>query len=433
MKIATSALLRLLVVPIALSFGSLAGAAEPGERLSPDQLDDLVAPIALYPDSLLGQVLVASTYPLELVEAGQWLQQHSGEQGRALEDAAREQNWDPSIQALVAFPDVIRQLTSDVRWTTDLGNAFLAQQSDVMDAVQDMRARARDRGRLVSNTQQTVRSEYDDGRNVISIEPANPEVVYVPTYNPVYVWGPPAWGYYPSLVYPAFGFGFGFGSGIYVGDFFGGIGWGGWGWGLNWYHRSVFLNHGFFHTVAFHGFHDEGSWGRGVWTHNPEHRLGVAYPRAVAGHFAHPTSAHGFAASRGFSPREPSFERRGLSPAGRASFGAASAAERHIPASGTAVPRGARAGSDRPAFRSAPSYRSAPRGETYHGSATYRSVRPGGSYHSSPSHVLSVPRASASGASAARGGAYHSGGSSAHASGRSTSASHGSSHSGSHH
>src|SRR5579864_3005473 len=112
-------------------------AAQP---LSPDQLDSLVAPIALYPDNLLSQILVAATYPLEVVEAAQWLQQNRNLQGPQLVDAARQQNWDASIQALVVFPDVINRLNSDIRWTTDLGNAFLAQQADVMNAVQTMRA-----------------------------------------------------------------------------------------------------------------------------------------------------------------------------------------------------------------------------------------------------------------------------------------------------
>src|ERR1035441_5801857 len=114
----------------------------PDQSLSPDQLNDLVAPIALYPDPLLSQVLVASTYPLEVVEAHQWLQKNGSLRGQQLTDAARQQNWDASVQAMVAFPDVLTTLNQDVQWTTALGNAFLAQQSDVMTAVQRMRARA---------------------------------------------------------------------------------------------------------------------------------------------------------------------------------------------------------------------------------------------------------------------------------------------------
>ena len=157
--------------------------------LSPDQLDNLVAPVALYPDPLLSQVLAASTYPLEIVEAQQWLGQNSNLQGAQLMDAARQQNWDPSVQALVAFPDAFRLLANDIRWTTDLGNAFLAQQADVMSAVQRMRARARANGRLTTTPQQVVTMDTQDGQNAIEIQPADPQVIYVPIYSPSYVWG----------------------------------------------------------------------------------------------------------------------------------------------------------------------------------------------------------------------------------------------------
>ena len=123
----------------------------PAQMLSPQQLDNLVAPIALYPDSLLSQMMVAATYPLEVAEAAQWLQQNRNLQGPQLVDAARQQNWDASIQALVVFPDVLNRMNSALQWTTDLGNAFLSQQADVMSAVQRMRAQARAAGRLNSN------------------------------------------------------------------------------------------------------------------------------------------------------------------------------------------------------------------------------------------------------------------------------------------
>src|SRR5579872_1479181 len=175
--------------------------------LSPDQLDDLVAPIALYPDPLLSQVLVASTYPLEVVEAEQWLKSNPSLQGQQVTDAAKQQDWDASVQAMVAFPNVLDQLTQDVRWTTDLGNAFLAQQSDVMAAVQRMRARAQANGRLSSTPQETVSVAADNGQSAIEIMPTDPQVIYVPMYDPAYIWGPPVWGYYPSLWYPSYGFG----------------------------------------------------------------------------------------------------------------------------------------------------------------------------------------------------------------------------------
>ena len=289
-----------------------AQAPPPAQLLSPDQLDNLVAPVALYPDRLLSQVLVAATYPLEVVEASQWLERNRNLQGQQLVDAARQQNWDPSIQALVVFPDVLSRLNSDIRWTTDLGNAFLAQQADVMNAVQRMRARARAAGKLNSNPQETVTTQTQGDQTAIEIQPANPEVVYVPAYNPEYIWGPPVYGYYPPLYYPDWGFGFGFGPGIYIGGFFGGLGWGGWGWWPNWFGCSIFLNPFFFNHYGFHGFYGHGGfYGRGgfdggrgfrggqVWAHNPEHRLGVPYSNRQLANRFHGSYATGGTVARG--------------------------------------------------------------------------------------------------------------------------------------
>jgi len=290
----------------------------PVQPLSPDQLANLVAPIALYPDALLSQVLVAAGYPLEIVEAAQWLQQNRGLQGPQLVEAARQQNWDPSIQALVVFPDVINRLNSDIRWTTDLGNAFLAQQADVMGAVQRLRAQASQSGKLRSNTQVNVTTEEQGGQQAIEIAPVNPAVVYVPVYNPGYFWGD-LYGVYPPLFYPGIGFGFGFGGGIYIGGFFGGLGWGGWGWGPNWFGRSIYVNNFFFHRYGFNDFHGGGLEGRSAWAHNPEHRLGVPYPnRAVANTFRGAGRA-GYAGSRYATPREQSL--RGETGASRGAQG----------------------------------------------------------------------------------------------------------------
>ena len=224
--------------------------AAPRTALTAQQLDNLVAPLALYPDPLLSQVLVAATYPLEVVEANQWLQDNRSLTGTALMDAAKQQNWDASVQALVAFPDVLARLNQDVRWTTDLGNAFLGQQKDVMAAVQRLRARAQANGKLTSTPQETVSTQTQDGQSAITIQPADPQVIYVPTYDPTYVWGPPDFGYYPPLYYPTYGFGFGFG--IPIGGFYGGWGgWGGWGWGCNWFGGGLYLNGGFFGRYGY--------------------------------------------------------------------------------------------------------------------------------------------------------------------------------------
>jgi hypothetical protein len=246
----------------------------PEQPLSAEQLNTLVAPVALFPDALLSQVLVAATYPLEIVEVEQWLMRNRNLQGPELVDAARQQKWDPSIQALVVFPDVINRLNADIRWTTDLGNAFLSQQADVMNAVQRMRAQAMAAGKLQSNPQETVTTERQGDRSVIEIQPANPEVVYVPYYDPAYMWGPPLYGYYPAWDYPYFGFGFG--PGIYIGGFFGGLYWGGWGWGANWYHCSIYQNHHFFNHYGYGG-HGYGA----TWAHDPSHRQGVHYPNST--------------------------------------------------------------------------------------------------------------------------------------------------------
>src|ERR1700684_2105562 len=139
----------------------------PNQALSPDQLNDLVAPIALYPDELVSQIMVASTYPLEVVEAYQFQQQNPTLTGPALTQAAQQQNWDPSVQALVLFPDVLKRLNADVTWTTNLGNAFLAQQADVMDAVQRLRQKAQQSGKLNSSPQETVTTSNADGQSFI--------------------------------------------------------------------------------------------------------------------------------------------------------------------------------------------------------------------------------------------------------------------------
>ena len=261
---------------------------------SPQQLDNLVAPIALYPDPLLGQLLVASTYPLEVVEANQWLQQNKNLGGRELIDSAKQQPWDPSVQALVAVPDALAMLNQDIRWTTELGDAFLAQQADVMSAVQQMRARAQANGNLRSTPQQTVTTDTQGGQQAIIIQPADPQIIYVPYYDPLYVWGPPVYGYYPPLYYS--GFGFGFGRGFNLGFCFNGWGgWSGWGWGLNWFGRavSVFVNDLFFHRFGFlQGLFGGGSGGRTAWVHDPGHRLGIPYAnRQVAARFEHASMA----------------------------------------------------------------------------------------------------------------------------------------------
>jgi len=319
--------------------------AQAAPLLSPDQLDNLVAPVALYPDPLLSEILAASTYPLEIVDAEQWLQQNRNLPAAQRMDAAKQQSWDPSVQALVAFPDVLDILGRDVRWTTDLGNAFLAQQADVMNAIQNMRARAQQSGRLRSTPQQTVQTQTENGQSAIQIAPADPQMIYPPVYDPYAVWGPPAYGAYPSLWYPPAWAGIlgglrglvglagiGFGPGIFLGGLFAGLlGFGGWGWGLSWLAHALFLNPLFLGHFGFHGF--GGGFGgggfergglaaRSAWVHDPGHRLGVPYgSREVAARFG--GAARGFASSAG-ARAEISRSEVGRSNVGRSEAGGAS-------------------------------------------------------------------------------------------------------------
>jgi Protein of unknown function (DUF3300) len=261
------------------------GAAQ--QTLVPDQLDSLVAPIALYPDPILSQVLVASTYPLEIVEAARWLSQNSSLQGKALVDAAAKQSWDASVQALVVLPDLLKRLNQEITWTSDLGNAFLAQQQDVMEAVQRMRQKAESNGALQSTKEQQVTTAAEGGNTYIEIQPASPEVVYVPQYDPVAVWGPSAYPYPPIYYPPSTGAviaagAISFGVGMAVGAIWGG-GWGGWGWGCGWGRNNVVINNNF---ISSNHFNRTNVANGNNWVHSPVHRGGVPYNnRNVANRF----------------------------------------------------------------------------------------------------------------------------------------------------
>src|SRR5215471_858222 len=160
-------------------------------KIPSDQLDSLVAPIALYSDPLLANVLAASTYPLEIIQMQQWMDQNKKLKDKELADTVAKQNWDPSVQSLAATPEALSRLAGNIQWTTDLGNAFLAQQSDVMDAVQRMRGKAESKGTLKTSAQQKVETKKVENKDVIVIENADPQVVYVPSYDPTVVYGEP--------------------------------------------------------------------------------------------------------------------------------------------------------------------------------------------------------------------------------------------------
>jgi hypothetical protein len=265
-------------------------------QIPSDQLDSLVAPIALYPDPLLAQTLAASTYPLELIQLQQWLAKNSGLKDKALADAVAKQSWDPSIQAMAALPDVVKRLADDIQWTTDLGNAFLAQQSGVMDAVQRMRKKAQDSGNFKSTEQQLVETKVIENKSVIVVEQANPQVVYVPSYDPYLMYGPPIYPYppiyYPPAGYYAAGMAISFGVGLAIG-----AAWrGGWGWGCGWGNNNININNNnnFNRNSNINGGNRNNIGngnrpsnqpaggggnlgGNSNWKHNPEHRGGAPY------------------------------------------------------------------------------------------------------------------------------------------------------------
>lgn len=284
-------LLLLLTGPIA---GQEATAPAPptpvqGEAFGSEQLEQIVAPIALYPDALLAQILMAATYPLEVVEAARWVQKNPKVTGDKLEAALRDQTWDPSVKSLCGFPDVVKRMSDNLDWTQDLGDAFLGQQAELMDAVQHMRRKAYDAGNLKSSKELTVTEQAD---KIIVIEQAQPEVIYVPTYYPTAIygsWGYPYW-YYPPLYPPppAGGFFWGFTAGVVWGAAI----WGGCGWG--WGHTEIDIdidkqNNFIDRTEVDHrrqevkdraGTSDRAAnraGGKQGWKHDPTHRKGVGY------------------------------------------------------------------------------------------------------------------------------------------------------------
>ena len=253
-------------------------AAAPAEEAAPKipdaELDSLVAPIALYPDPLLSQALVASTYPVELIQLQQWTKKNTGLKDQALADAVAKQPWDPSIQGLAPFPDVVETLAGNIQWTSDLGNAFLAQQADVMAAIQRMRAKAQGTGALKTSAQQKVETQtIDGGQQAIVIQPADPNTVYVPSYDPATVYGPPAYPY-PPVTYPGYvaGAALTFGTGLALGAAWGG----GWGYNCGWNNGDVDVNVNNKYVNNYNKKNNINSANKN-WQHNPQHRGNAPY------------------------------------------------------------------------------------------------------------------------------------------------------------
>jgi hypothetical protein len=289
-------------------------------RQSPQELQQLVAPIALYPDALVAQILAASTYPTEIVEADRWMERHSELKGEKLAKEVDKQDWDPSVKALAQFPSVLENMDKNLSWTSSLGEAYANEPEDVTNAVQEMRQQAQKAGHLNSNEQERVSTQG----STILIEPASPEVVYVPAYDPWLVYGAPilaypGWYPVPGIFWGGVGLSFGVGFGI---GYFGGFAWG-WGhWGYDWHGRRAFFDHHAFvsHSRDFahggfpHGDFNHGNFGHGNFDH---------------GSFGHGNAFHGgsgFRAQSGthsgaFGGFDHGGDVRGFSSRGRSSFG----------------------------------------------------------------------------------------------------------------
>ena len=245
-----------------------------------EELDQMLAPIALYPDDLLAQVLMAATYPLEVVQAARWVQANPNLSGDQLAAVLEQQDWDPSVKSLVNFPSVLQMLNDRLEWTQKLGDAFLAQKDQVMDTVQKLRQRAQAQGYLQTTSQERV--VVDPQSQAIDIEPAVAEEMYVPAYDPTVVYGPWRWPAYPPYYYYPPGV-------VITGGFIGfgvalGVAWG-YAWGrFNWHSHDVLINVA--RNVRFNNRIDrdryvshvtKGGGGQGEWRHDPAHRGGVAY------------------------------------------------------------------------------------------------------------------------------------------------------------
>src|SRR5258707_10762011 len=287
----------------------------PAPQRSPEELQQLAAPIALYPDALIAQILAASTYPTQIVEADRWIESHSDLKGEKLAKEVDKQPWDPSVKALAQFPSVLENMDKNLPWTSSLGDAYANDPQGLTDAVQTMRQQARNAGNLKSTEQENV----SDQDGAIDIEPANPDVVYVPAYDPWLVYGAPivaypGWYPVPGIFWGGGGLSFGIGFGI---GFFGGFGWG-WGhWGYDWHGRRAIYDH---HAFVSHS-HEFG--------HEGFNHGGFSHGNVGHGNFGHSNAFHGGSGFHGrsgmhsgaFSGFGHGGNVRGFSSRGRSSFG----------------------------------------------------------------------------------------------------------------
>jgi hypothetical protein len=303
---------RTLILVLALMLFMPTGVFGQGESkkvFSPEELDQMLAPIALYPDSLFAQVLMASTYPIEIVQADRFAKKNKNIKGEKLMEAAKNEDWDPTVKSLLEFPEVLEMMSEKLDWTTKLGDAFLAQQKDVMDSAQRLRKKAQESGNLQTTKEQKVIVE----KETIIIQPSNPEVIYVPAYNPTVVYGTWAYPAYPPYPYYPPGYGmaaatFGFMAGVAVGS--SGCCWG----NSNWGHGDVDIDVNRENNFTRNNYNKERATqyqqkrgqqgGQQKWQHNPENRKGAAYrDNATAQKFNRGSSADTARARENFRGR----------------------------------------------------------------------------------------------------------------------------------
>lgn len=419
-----------------------AAAAPVADTFSKEQLEQLVAPIALYADSLLLQILMAATYPLEVVEADRYMKKNPTLKDKALEEALKNEDWDPSVKSLCTLPDVLKKMSENLDWTQDLGDAFLGQKDELLDTVQVMRGKAYDSGNLKTTEQQVVTVEKE---KIIVIESPSPEVVYVPTYSPTVVYGgwsypsyyyPPMYPYYPpgaGLV--TFGVGMAVGAAIW-GDCH-------WGWGHNDVNIDIDRYNNFNRNTNIN--HNDLSGNRGSWNHDASHRGGVNYKnsatasqyganagtnRVTKGQASATAQARGYSGANAGSrqARTPSASTTGTqgwkdkagggqgAAAARdrqgGGQGAAASGDRAGSAKQAASTRGTSGGGDRAASAQRPSTSSSSRG-SYSGSSSGRSAYSGSSkpsYDRASSSRGSMSRGSTSYGGSRGGGARAGGG-----------------------
>jgi len=293
----------------------------PPAQQSAQELQQLVAPIALYPDALVAQILAASTYPAEIVEADRWMQNHPSVKGEELAKEVDKLPWDPSVKALAQFPSVLENMDKNLSWTSSLGDAYANEPQDVTAAVQTMREQARKAGHLDSNEQEKVTTQGD----TIIIEPADPDVVYVPAYDPWLVYGTPiiaypGWYPVPGIFLAGAGIGFGIGFGV---GFFGGFGWGWHHWGYDWHGRRAIYNHNTYishsRTIVNRNNFSHNNFNHGNFNHG-----NVSHGNAFHGGGSSSFHAQPNTRSGAFSGFDHGGNTRGFSSRGRSSFGGGS-------------------------------------------------------------------------------------------------------------